>query len=122
MNQNAAPASAGEERKFYYLIAGEMTFYVGDEPTDVASVKGNAIVISSDGRFAVPQIGMAQQALQHSFHKRKDSDIDVHIVDVVILAIIPLGLFTSAEFNKQAEGVEAIPVTDIPTDRLMSNH
>lgn len=113
------------DRKMYYLIAGEVVFQANEEEAPHA-VRANGVVMSSDGKFAVPQIAMAQQTLQHIFYTRLGEEAkNVKIVDVVILGIMPLGEFTPAEFNKpvlmsqdipnpMTQRDEGVPVTNVP--------
>lgn len=92
------------DRLHYYMVAGEIVFRTReDEPPN--ALRMNAVVMSKDGRIAVAQIGRAQQALQFQFFKRMN-DPSLTVVDVVILALMPLGLFTPEEFNATPQGTE----------------
>lgn len=91
-------------RQHYFMVAGEVVFRVGEEETP-NMMRCNAVVMSKDGRIAVPQLAQSQQALQMHFYKRMEG-VTVHVLDVVILALMPLGVFTPEEFNARPEGME----------------
>jgi len=112
-----APAAA-DVLEHYFLIAGNIVFTIGEEPTPI-SAACNAVVRSIDGRLGVAHIARAQQALQGQFHKKIGSEIKLTVVDVVITAAIPLGVFTQAEFNKLPEGMVLVerPPVNAPVNK-----
>lgn len=105
-----ALSEAGAKQK-YYLVAGELVYvHADDETQQPVSIRANAIVISNTGKFAVPQLAQAQQALQQGFFQRSGSVEKVTILDVVINNLIPLGTFTKEEFNLPPVGaVQELP-------------
>jgi hypothetical protein len=114
------------ERQKYYMVAGEIVFR--SEDSDVPhAVRANAVVMSTDGQFAVPQIARAQQTLQHVFHTRMGEEAKIQVLDVVILSIMLLGSFTAEEFNKPISAAAPIakdtpiPVTDIPIEEVIGH-
>jgi hypothetical protein len=100
--------SAKSERQTYYMVTGEVVFRAKDDE-NLRMLRINAVVMSKDGRFAVAQIARAQQALQLQFLNRMQ-DADLEVLDVVILALMPLGEFTAEEFNAAPEGMELRPM------------
>ena len=112
LKANKAEAVHGQ---MYYLVAGELVYiHADDEAQNPVSIRANAIVISNTGKFAVPQLAQAQQALQGGFFQRVGGVDKVTIVDVAILNIIFLGVFTAAEFNLPPE--QGITVADLPAE------
>jgi hypothetical protein len=101
---------AAGERQSYILVAGEIVFQMNeDEPPN--AIRLNTVVTSRDGRVSVQHIGRAQQALQLQFFKRM-GDPNLKVLDVVILAITPLGEFTPEEFNAAPSGTEMRSVSE----------
>lgn len=114
--QTDAVSDQSPERKLFYLVAGEIVFQAEGEEMP-HTIRSNAVVMSSTGNFAVPQIAMAQQALQHIFHTRMGADAKINVLDVVILGLMQLGWFTSEEFNKAPVTLpEGFPVTSVPAE------
>jgi hypothetical protein len=91
-------------RQTYYLVAGEIISQLSEAGPSNAVIM-NALVISSDGRFSVQQIAKAQQALQFQFHKRMNNP-KIQILDVVLVSLMNLGMFTDAEFNAAPAGMK----------------
>jgi len=107
-------AMAEPMRQAFYLVAGKVVFAHKADPDQRPNVVDvNSVVISGDGRFAVPQLAQAQGALQQGFFVRCDGEA-VNVLDVTIQNLIPLGWFTKDEFNQAlpappvAAGVETI--------------
>jgi len=98
------PSLKKKNLEHYFMVAGEVIFRLADAPEDSVPnvMRLNAVITSSDGRLAVAQLGRAQQALQMNFHNRLQ-DPTVKVIDVVMLAVIPLGVFTAEQFHKQPE-------------------
>lgn len=119
MNETNRIDPAPVERQNYYLISGEIVFQPKDAPEDALpnAIRINGVVVSSDGRFAVPQIGRAQQTLQMNFFARMGEENKPEILDVVILGIIPLGSFTAEEFNKPPSPIVG---TEAPSEELVN--
>lgn len=88
------------ERQGYYLVAAEIVFSHTEDPNATPNaIRANAVVMSTDGQFAVPQIGRAQQAVQQNFFNRMGGSEKVKVLDVVIITLTKLGDFTKEEFN-----------------------
>lgn len=105
MNESKLKAQHGAEeqaskRQKYYLVVGELVYiHKDDENQAPTSIRANAVVMSTTGNFAIPQLAQAQQALQQGFFQRTGAVEQVTILDVVIMDLIPLGEFTKEEFN-----------------------
>jgi hypothetical protein len=95
-----------KESQLYWLVAGEIVFYAKDSDVPNA-VRVNTVVTSQDERVTVAQIGRVQQALQMNFFKRMN-DAELKVVDVVILAWMPMGRQTSEEFNAVPAGSQLV--------------
>ena len=86
----------------YFLVAAEIMFQVKDQE-GINMLRLNTVVMSQDPRFAVVQIARAQQSAQMQFHQKMENPL-LEVLDVIILGIMPLGLFTHEEFNLTAPG------------------
>jgi hypothetical protein len=91
-------------QQHYFLVTGELVFRRTEDEVPNA-IRMNAVVTSKDGRLGVAQIGKAQQALQLQFHKRME-DPTIQILDVVIMSLVPLGVFIPEEFHAAPAGTE----------------
>lgn len=112
---------ASEPAQHHFLVTGQIVFSpvpsnneASDEGEMLHTVNVNCVVMSPDGRLAVAQIARAQQALQMQFFRRIEPGT-VQVRDVVILALMPLGIFTSEEFNAMPEGMQLAPANDQPS-------
>jgi len=103
-----AAANAESALQHYFLVTGEIVFTISADAVPNAG-RVNAVVTSNDGRMGVQHLARAQMALQGSFHQKIQGLGDVKIVDVVIVAIMPLGKWTAEEFNKLPEGTKLAP-------------
>jgi len=96
------PLTVSEEnKKHYYMVAGEIVFQTKEN--EMGSIRLNALVVTTEQKFAVRQINLAQQTLQMHFHKRHSDPVEV--IDVVMNGLMYLGLFTEQEFHAVPEGV-----------------
>jgi hypothetical protein len=84
-------------KKYYYLVSGEVMF-ADEKQEGIGTTKLNTTIVSDNPHVDVRQIGRAQQALQMHFFQRIER-VDVTVVDVFLLAISPLGHMTEEEFN-----------------------
>lgn len=99
-------------KQVYFMACAEIVFRMKeDEPLNMVRV--NTVVMSDTGDLAVRDLAKIQQGAQMQFHKNMQ-DPSVTIIDVVILGITRLGVFTAEEFNASPQGMEARPVD--PTD------
>jgi hypothetical protein len=91
-------ANPAKQHQHWFLVAGEVVF-TGSEP-DVPPFMAhvNTVVSSRDGRLPMIAIGRCQQQIQMQFFKEVGSP-DYKVTKVVILNIMPLGVFTNEEFN-----------------------
>lgn len=100
LREAIAEANVEPTRQSFYLVAGKIIFaHKDDKEQRPNGVDVNAVVISKDGRFAVPQLAQAQGALQQGFFNRVGGEA-VNVLDVTIQNLIPLGWFTNDEFNQ----------------------
>jgi hypothetical protein len=94
----------GPDLQHHFLIAGEVVFQPKDaEVPNLIHI--NTVVLSRDGRLAAAHIARAQQALQMRFRERFP-DPETQVLDVVITALMPLGVFAQEEFSKPPEGMK----------------
>lgn len=104
-----------EKLEHYYLVTGNIVFTVGEDTTNPISAGSNAVVTSVDGRLSVVHLARTQQALQAQFHQKIGSELKIEVIDVVIMGMISLGVFTKEQFNRLPEGmklVERPPITE----------
>lgn len=112
-----------EEKKHYYLVAGELVFVTqppaltdeeiaaGKEPAEpqLNSIRMNTVVVNSEQTFAVQQIALSQQGLQEQFHKKMaDSPMPVQVVDVIIIGLMYCGHMTKEQFNLPPQGMQMV--------------
>lgn len=90
-------------RQHYHLVAGEIVFRMTEDDPPSA-LRLNSVIISDDGRIPVRLLSRAQQSLQMQFHKRFEG-LPPKVLDVVVVGLFPLGLFTKEEFNAAPEGM-----------------
>lgn len=90
-----------EIKKHYYMVAGEVVFRTKEN--EIGSNRLNALVVTSEQRFALQQINLAQQTLQRNFFNRQAEPVEV--IDVVLNGLMYLGLFTEQEFHAVPKGM-----------------
>lgn len=92
-----------ESSLHYHLVSGQILYQVDGE-NGPGIITLNSLVKTEDGKLNLQMIGRAQQVLQANFLK-KVGEVKVQIVDVIILAITNLGVFTEDEFTRSSEVV-----------------
>lgn len=90
-------------REQYNMVAGEVVFKMNEPDAHMNALRLNCVVKTPDSRIAVKELARAQQALQMQFFQRMGTT-ELTVLDVVILAIMPLGWFTEEEFNATPAG------------------
>jgi len=122
LNSQDLPAFLASQKnalEHYFMVTGQIVFRAPDAEEDTApnSILVNAVITSPDGRIAVQQLGRAQQALQLQFFK-KMGEAQLTVLDVVIMALMPLGVFTAAAFHAvpaaKATGEAVNPFSTMP--------
>lgn len=90
-------------RQYYSLITAEIVFQAGEDTT-LFTVRTNGVLADDLPEITAKLIGKAQQIAQHQFHKRMDGRDNIKVIDVVILALSPLGHMTADEFQDAPKG------------------
>ena len=92
-----------EEKKHYYLVAGEIVFT--DEEEKVNAIRLNGVTVMKDLEVNTRELGRAQQILQVNFAQRM-GEIPYKVHDVVLTSFIYLGKMSQEEFHKTPEGMK----------------
>ena len=91
------------QKKHHHLIAGTIMFRNKDS-NDIGSVVLNGVLLTDTKEVPIASLGKAQQILQFNFHRNAQNDGSITVLDVIILNIVHLGLFTEEEFKAVPEG------------------
>lgn len=84
----------------HYMIAGQVAFLpAGDGATPQAMALNTLLKMPEGHQMNAKAIGLAQQSLQMQVHRRLNTPLPPKMLDVCILAIIPLGRFAEGEFE-----------------------
>lgn len=96
-------------RRYFLLVTGQVIFRMPDSETPMTASL-NTLAQSADGRIPLFIIGRAQQALQAQLQKNIGLETKITFVDVVILNIVNLGLFSEEEFRASPAGLQQVEV------------
>ena len=77
-----------KEYKFYYLIAGDVTYHLISEPDMEATTSHNAVIAGSDQGLSPKGLYKAVEALKHVVLETYDN---IEVDQVTILNLVPLG-------------------------------
>lgn len=86
----------------HHLIYGEIVFKYKDHE-QIHSTRVNGVLITSDQKITIRQLGRAQQTLQLNFHQRMQ-DESIQVLDVILADFSYLGLMTKKEFEQPPQG------------------
>lgn len=103
-----------DTRHHYWMVSGNVIVLNEDDVS--LGIMQNAMVTTDTFNFGVYQIGKAQQALQQVLIQ-KMGEIP-KIVDVIIIAITPLGHMTEAEFHWRPDDVQLQEMANQAADSI----
>lgn len=85
-----------------YMVAGEVTFTMANNPEEFQVARLNGMIITLQKSVTFTDIGNAQKTLQAHLHKKLEGEA-FNVSDVFLTNLIYLGYLTQQEFGRQAE-------------------
>lgn len=95
---NPINGSTPPERKFWWLVAGEVYFHAVGKPTEIQASNVNAIISTGGPAINAKSLGDAQRGLMQAASDAAPAGAPIQPVQTSVLAISGLGHMTDEEF------------------------